>query len=278
MNGLGSISELEKETDKESILHLIDGRVKLISLLFIIVFAVFTTQIMVLIILEVYLILLIYISQVSFSTSFKRIMLLLPFAGFIIAFQPFIHPGNVIWIGPFLGIQITDNGLMWGALLISRLIVALTSIVLLSSISPMQEVVQSFRKLGMPREFAMIFSLMIRFLFMFYDELHRIMHAQKARNFDIFNNKTSYMWRMKQIGYTIAMMFLRAFERGETIYLSMVSRGYSDKSKLYNDTKRKIGTVEYIVISTTVLLIVCLQLMAIFFFPKLGFLGMSIIR
>jgi cobalt/nickel transport system permease protein len=277
MNGVGSVSELEKETDKDSILHLIDGRVKLILLLFIIVFAVFTTQIVVLITLEIYLILLIYISHVSFSTSFKRVLLLLPFAGFIIAFQPFIHPGNVIWTGPFLGIQITDNGLMWGALLISRLIVALTSIVLLSSISPMQEVVESFRKLGMPREFAMIFSLMIRFLFMFYDELHRIMHAQKSRNFDIFNNKTSYKWRMKQIGYTIAMMFLRAFERGETIYLSMVSRGYSDKSNLYK-SKRKIGTVEYIVISTTVLLIVSLQLLAIFFFPKLGFLGMSIVR
>jgi cobalt/nickel transport system permease protein len=278
MNGVGSISELEKETDKESVLHLIDGRVKLILLLFIIVFAVFTTQIVVLIILEFYLMLLIYISHVSFSTSVKRVLLLLPFAGFIIAFQPFIHPGNVIWIGPFWGIHITDNGLMWGALLITRLIVALTSIVLLSSISPMQEVVQSFRKLGMPREFAMIFSLMIRFLFMFYDELHRIMHAQKARNFDIFNNKTSYKWRMKQIGYTIAMMFLRAFERGETIYLSMVSRGYSDKSNLYTDTKRKIGKVEYIVITTTLLLVVCLQLLAIFFFPKLGFIGMSIIR
>jgi cobalt/nickel transport system permease protein len=277
MNGVGSISELEKETDKESILHFIDGRVKLILLLFIIVFAVFTTQIVVLITLEIYLIFLIYISQVSFSTSFKRVLLLLPFAGFIIAFQPFIHPGNVIWTGPFFGIHVTDNGLMWGALLFSRLIVALTSIVLLSSISPMQEVVESFRKLGMPREFAMIFSLMIRFLFMFYDELHRIMHAQKARNFDIFNNKTSYKWRLKQVGYTIAMMFLRAFERGETIYLSMVSRGYSDKSKLYNDTKRKVGRVEYIIISTTVLLIVCLQLLAIFFFPKLGFIGMSII-
>jgi cobalt/nickel transport system permease protein len=278
MNGVGSVRELEKETKKASILHLIDGRVKLILLLFIIVFAVFTTQIVVLIILEVYLILLIYISHVSFSTSFKRVLLLLPFAGFIIAFQPFIHPGNVIWTGPFWGIHITDNGLMWGALLISRLIVALTSIVLLSSISPMQEVVQSFRKLGMPREFAMIFSLMIRFLFMFFDELDRIMHAQKARNFDIFNNKTSYKWRMKQIGYTIMMMFLRAYEHGETIYLSMVSRGYSDKSKLYNDTKRKIGTVEYVVITTTLILIVCLQLLAIFFFPKLGFLGMSIIR
>lgn len=275
MNGLSSVRELEKETDKESPLHSMDGRVKLVLLIFIIVYAVFSTQIVVMVILEIYLLLLIYISNVSFKTSLTRIALLLPFGGFVIAFQPFIHPGNVIWSGAF-GIQITDGGLMWAGLLMSRLIVALTSIVLLSSISPMQEVVESFRKLGMPREFAMILSLMIRFLFMFYDELHRITHAQKARCFDAFNKQLPYKWRMRQLGYTVAMMFLRAYEQGETIYLSMASRGFSDKSKLYHDQKKKIGTREYAFIGTTLLLVACLQISAMFLFYQLGFVGINI--
>lgn len=275
MNGLSSVRELEKETDKESPLHSMDGRVKLVLLIFIIVYAVFSTQIVVMVILEIYLLLLIYISNVSFKTSLTRITLLLPFGGFVIAFQPFIHPGNVIWSGAF-GIQITDGGLMWAGLLMSRLIVALTSIVLLSSISPMQEVVESFRKLGMPREFAMILSLMIRFLFMFYDELHRITHAQKARCFDAFNKQLPYKWRMRQLGYTVAMMFLRAYEQGETIYLSMASRGFSDKSKLYHDQKKKIGTREYAFIGTTLLLVACLQISAMFLFYQLGFVGINI--
>jgi len=275
MNGLGSVRELEKETDKESPLHSMDGRVKLIILIFIIVFAVFSTQIVVMVFLEIYLLFLIYISHVSFKTSITRVLLLLPFGGFIIAFQPFIHPGNVIWTGAF-GVQITDAGLMWTALLMSRLIVALTSIVLLSSISPMQEVVQSFRKLGMPREFAMIFSLMIRFLFMFYDELHRIMHAQKARCFDAFNKNISYKWRMKQLGYTVAMMFLRAYEKGETIYLSMASRGFSDDSNLYHDHGRKFNSSDYVFITCTFLFIFSLQVLAMFFFSQWGFVGISI--
>lgn len=275
MNGVGSVRELEKETDKESPLHSMDGRIKLILLIFIIVFAVFSTQIVIMVFLEIYLLLLMYVSNVSFKTSLTRVLLLLPFGGFIIAFQPFIHPGNVIWSWNF-GIQVTDAGLMWAALLMSRLIVALTSIVLLSSISPMQEVVQSFRKLGMPREFAMIFSLMIRFLFMFYDELHRIMHAQKARCFDAFNSKLSYKWRMQQLGYTVAMMFLRAYEQGETVYLSMASRGFSDESKLYHDRKKKIGSKEYVFIGVTLLLVVCLQILAMLFFHEWGLVGMYI--
>lgn len=276
MNGVGSVRELEKETDKESPLHSMDGRIKLILLVFIVVYAVFSTQIMVMIFLEIYLIFLIYISHVSFKNSFTRVLLLLPFGGFIIAFQPFIHPGNIIWSGYF-GIHITDAGLMWAALLMSRLIVALTSIVLLSSISPMQEVVQSFRKLGMPREISMILSLMIRFLFMFFDELHRIMHAQKARCFDAFNKKIPYKWRMKQLGYTVAMMFLRAYEQGETVYLSMASRGFSDESRLYHDRQRKIGSREYIFIGITLLLVACLQILAMFLFHQWGWLGMYIL-
>lgn len=276
MNGVGSVRDLEKETDKESPLHSMDGRIKLILLIFIIVYAVFSTQIVVMIFLEIYLLILMYLSHVSFKTSLMRILLLLPFGGFIIAFQPFIHAGNVIWTGAW-GIHVTDAGLMWAALLMSRLIVALTSIVLLSSISPMQEVVQSFRKLGMPREFAMILSLMIRFLFMFYDELHRITHAQKARCFDAFNGELPYKWRMKQMGYTVAMMFLRAYEQGETVYLSMASRGFSDESKLYHDRNAKIGSREYVFVGVTIIMVACLQILAMFLFYDWGFIGMNII-
>ncbi|OEC86017.1 MULTISPECIES: cobalt ECF transporter T component CbiQ [Methanobacterium] len=254
-----SILNLENETMKESFLHLLDGRIKLVILVFITIYAVYTTEPMILVLLEVYLLLLIYLSQISFKTTLKRVLLLLPFGGLIIVFQPFIHPGNVMYALPF-GINVTHEGLTFGILLMSRLIVSLTAIVLLSSISPMQEVVQSFRKLGMPKEFAMIFSLMIRFLFMFFDELDAIRNAQATRNFDIFNKKTPYMWRMKQIGYTIMMMFLRAYERGETVYLSMVSRGYSDKSQLYNDGNKNIGSKEYVFTGITVALVICLEI------------------
>ncbi len=263
---------IEKETIKESVLHSLDGRVKLIALVLIIIYAVFSTQIIVLMALEVYLLILIYLSNISFKQAFMRVLVLLPFTIFIIVFQPFIHPGTIIYTGP-LGITISYQGLMFAALLLSRVIVTLTSIVILSSISPMQEVIQSFRKLGMPRDLAMIFSLMIRFIGLFYDELSKINYAQKSRNFDIFNKRTKYMWRLKQIAFTIVMMFLRSYERGESIYLSMLSRGYSDKSNLYHDHGKKIGKNEYVFLIINLLLIISLQILAIFLFPKIGFIG-----
>ena len=112
---------------------------------------------------------------------------------------------------------------------------------------------------------------------MFYDELQRIRNAQITRNFDIFNKKTAYMWRLRQVAYTVAMMFLRSYERGESVYLSMLSRGYSDQSRIYNAKNKEIGKNEYFFILTTILVIICLQILVMFLIPKTGFFNLSIL-
>ena len=271
----GSVTDVERIAIKDSVIHSLDGRVKLITLLLVIVFAVYTTQLVVLAILELYLVTLLLLSRNSLKHSFLRVLIIIPFGGSIAILQPFVHGGTVLYTLP-LGIHITYQGVMFGLLLLSRLVVTLTCIVLLSSISPMQEVAESFRRLGMPRDFSMIFSLFIRFLFLFYEELGKITHAQTSRNFDIFSKKTAYMWRLKMVAYTVMMMFLKSYERGESVYLSMASRGFSDKSQLYSLTKKEINLNEYSFITTTLVLIVCLQILAIFIFPKMGFIGMPI--
>jgi cobalt/nickel transport system permease protein len=270
----GHLYKLERESMKESILHSLDGRVKLIVLIFIIFYAVYTTNLLILALIEVYLISLILLSHLSLKSSLIKILIIIPFGGSIAILQPFVHSGTVIYYLP-LGLHITSQGIIFGTLLISRLIVTLTCIVLLSSLSPMQEVAESFRKLGMPRDFSMIFSLFIRFLFMFYDELQRIRNAQVTRNFDIFNKKIDYMWRLRQVAYTIAMIFLRSYERGESVYLSMLSRGYSDHSQIYNSKNNTIGKNEYFFILATLLIILCLQILVMFLLPKTGFLSLN---
>ena len=42
-----------------------------------------------------------------------------------------------------------------------------------------------------------------------------------------------YRWIVRQVGYTIAMMFLKSYEQGERVHKSMISRGFSDTSDVY---------------------------------------------
>lgn len=267
--------KLDELASGNSVIHNLEGRVKLVSLIFIIVFTVFSTKLIVPIIIEIFLLTIIYLSNISFKSSFKRMLLLLPFGGAIILFQPFIHPGNIIWQSQISWIQVTDVGLDWGILLFARLIVSLTAIVILSSTSPMQQIVASFRKLKMPKDLAMILSIMVRFLFMFIDELASIRKAQKSRNFDIYSKLTPYKWRVKQVGYTISMMFLKSYEQGETVYKSMISRGFSDKSDLYNE-KTYLERSDYIYIFSIVILVIMIELVIFKYTNELGYLGKNI--
>jgi len=257
-----NISSIEMESGKTSYLHSLDGRIKIISSLLIIVYAVYTSNLIVLSIMEIYLIMLILFSHISLGYAFKRIALILPFGGAIALFQLFIRDGTVIYTLP-MGIEITQQGLDFGLLLLLRIIVCVTAVVFLSSVTPMQDLINSARKLGVPREFSMLLSLTLRYLFFFYEELKRIRNAQKTRCFDIRSKKTAYMWKLKKVGETISMMFLRSYEQGEKVYFSMLSRGYSDNSQLYN-YNNKLKSRDFIFISITLSLIIILQISAYF--------------
>lgn len=252
INELTQQDALSNQTSK---LHSIDSRVKLIVLVLIILFAVSSSNYIVFSILELYLLILIYISNISLKDALIRVLLILPFGFFIAIFQPFIQPGYVLYSLP-LGINITVEGIQFAELLLSRLIISITAIVLFSYITPMQDVAEAFRKLHLPNEFGMIFSLFVRFLFLFFDELQNIRQSQASRCFGL-SNKASYIWKVKQVGYLFLMMFLRAYERGETVYQSMASRGYSTASKIYTDNE-KISSTSWLYLIGSILLIVIL--------------------
>lgn len=265
--------KLDDIASGDSIIHNLNGPVKLISVIIIIVFTVFSQQIIVPIIMEIFLLLILYLSKVSIKDAFKRIVLLLPFGGAIIIFQPFIHPGNVLWAYSWM--QITDAGLNWAILLFGRLITSLTAIVLLSSTSPMQEIVASFRKLKMPKELAMILSITVRFLFVFIDELTTIRNAQKSRNFNIHSKLVPYRWIVRQVGYTIAMMFLKSYEQGERVHKSMISRGFSDTSQLFNE-KTQLEKSDYIYLISIITLMIVIEVILYKYTNQLGYLGMKL--
>lgn len=252
-----SINDVENQSYKDSIIHNLDSRIKLIFTLILIVYAVYTTDLRILLILEIYLTILLIFSKVSLVYAFKRVLLLLPFGGFIAVFQPFTHPGTVLYTLP-LGLTITLEGVLFGLLLISRLTVCLTCIVLLSSTTPIQNIVDAGRRLGFPKTMSMLMSLTIRYVFFFFDYMESIRKAQKSRCFDIWNKKTAYRWRVRQVGHTIASIFLKSYEQGEHVYYSMLSRGYTGEPTMY-EPNSVVDPWDYVYIVLVIGIIVVLQ-------------------
>lgn len=272
MVDITQIMRFDDLASKNSPIHNLEGRIKLISTIFIILVCVISKELFIPIILEIILLIILKIADLSYWDSAKRLLMLLPFGGAIIIFQPFIQPGNIIWSYSWL--HITDFGLNWAILLLARMIVSLTAIIIYSSTTPLQEMASSFRKLKMPRDLAMILSIMVRFLFLFVDELAAIRKSQKSRNFNIHGN-TPYKWRVKQVGYTIGMMFLKAYEQGERVHKSMVSRGFSDASEMF-DEKRSPDRSDYLYIVSLIIIVIILEIIIFKYSGQLGYLGMNL--
>ena len=272
MVDITQIMRFDDLASKNSPIHNLEGRIKLISTIFIILVCVISKEIFIPIILEIFLLIILKIADLSYWDSAKRLLMLLPFGGAIIIFQPFIQPGNIIWSYSWL--HITDFGLNWAILLLVRMIVSLTAIIIYSSTTPLQEMASSFRKLKMPRDLAMILSIMVRFLFLFVDELAAIRKSQKSRNFNIHSN-TPYKWRVKQVGYTIGMMFLKAYEQGERVHKSMVSRGFSDASEMF-DEKRSPDRSDYLYLLSIIVIVIILEIIIFKYSGQLGYLGKNL--
>lgn len=273
MVDITQIMRFDELSSQNSPIHDLEGRIKLIATIFIILVSVISKELFIPIILEIILLTILKIADLSYINSAKRLLMLLPFGGAIIVFQPFIQPGNIIWSYSWL--HITDFGLNWAILLLVRMIVCLTAIIIYSSTTPLQEMASSFRKLKMPRDLAMILSIMVRFLFLFIDELAAIRKSQKSRNFNIHSKNTTYKWRVKQVGYTIGMMFLKSYEQGERVHKSMVSRGFSDTSEMF-DEKKSPEKSDYVFIISIIIIVIMLEIIMFKYGGQLGYFGQNL--
>ncbi len=237
-----SLTEIERETYKKTPVHRIDGRIKILITLVIVIYAVALPRVdnlnfQKLGLLETYLITLLLLARLDLRYLAFRFAIALPFGFSIAAFQlvikqPFFKDFTVLYTLP-LGLEVTREGMIFGAGIFAKFFVSITAVILLSSTTSLSDLVSSARRLGLPKELALLFTMMVRYLFVFWNMLGRIRTAQKTRCFGIWNNKVPHKWTLKQVGYTISSLFVRSYEQGERTYQSMLCRGYNADTHVY---------------------------------------------
>ncbi|MCX9080767.1 MAG: cobalt ECF transporter T component CbiQ [Candidatus Methanoperedens sp.] len=258
-----SLTDIERETYKNTLIHSLDGRIKLLFLVAVIIYIVSLPKFSTLALwklagLEIYLILLILIARLNLFYVAMRFVLLTPFGLGIAIMQPFFRQGFITEFTvrelPLLGLTWTEEGLLFGTLLFAKCTVAVTTVILFSSTSPMTEMVESARRLKLPREFALLLTMMIRYLFVFWGILNRLRRAQESRCFDIWNKNIPRKWILEQIGYSIGSLFIRSYEQGERTFQSMLSRGYDYTADIFVH-KKKIQAHEIAFIAITIFVV-----------------------
>lgn len=213
-------SFIDKYSNLNSLVHKLDPRTKIISFFAFIIFVIttshadfiqFTSYATVIL-------LVILLSKVPLIYIIKRVYVIIPFVVFVAIFVPFMNE--------------TQDGfrIFWNVLIKSFL--AILATIMLSSTTKFPELLHGFELLKLPKILILILSFMYRYIFVLTDEAGRMERARSSRYFG-----GEYLRQARIIGNIIGLLFIRAYERGERVYQSMVARGFDGEIITMNKTK-----------------------------------------
>ena len=218
-------SFIDQYSGLDSLIHRLDPRTKFItSLAFIVavvltpasnwrVFAFYFCLIAVLLV----------ISKLPPLYVLKRSLVIFPFVLMIAIFIPFFKQGEVagsynIWLWR---VSVTYSGLLILANVVVKAWLCILSLILLSSATKLADLLKGLKQLGVPRVIILILSFMYRYVFVLVDEVMRMRQARDSRNFG--GNR---LYQLRTIGNMVGTLFIRSYERGERVYVAMLSRGF----------------------------------------------------
>jgi cobalt/nickel transport system permease protein len=233
--------EIEKHAFKDSYIHRLDARVKLLLAFAVIIATVavpYSTMVYTVgAIFFLFFVVLWALTRLSPLVYLERLFGIVPLWGMVIFFQIFLKNKyyteyHTVLALPF-GICVYAESIEFAFILLVKFIVCISFIILLSSTTKVQDMLEGGTRLGLPADFALVLGMMLRYLFVFGYVYRKVMDALVTRCFDAFDRRLPQMYRLRQMGYILGTMFIRAYEQGERVYISMLCRGYGRHSFLY---------------------------------------------
>ncbi len=245
-------SFIDKYGGLGSFIHRLDPTIKIISCLTCICFVIFTPPDRFLQFAGYFVLIfaLILLSKVPIGYILKRSLVIVPFVILVTLFLPFLKEGEVAgsWSIGLLSLTITYDGLwiFWNVLIKSYL--AILSVILLTSTTKFRDLLKGLEKLCIPKILIMLLSFMYRYIFVLIDEVQRMEQARRARYFG-----KNYVRQIKTFSSMIALLFIRTYERAETIYQSMRARGFDGEILTLSSSHVRRADVFYFIIFVGVL-------------------------
>lgn len=156
---------------------------------------------------------LILMAKLPILRSLKRTTIEIPFIFFAIL-MPFVSPDK-------------EAAKIAAISIIAKATIGTLLAIILSGTTPAREILRGFETLRMPALIVQIASFMLRYLNVINDEMERMTVARAARGFE---PKGIRDWKF--LAAAAGALFIRSYERGERVHLSMISRGYDGKLPL----------------------------------------------
>jgi len=161
-----------------------------------------------------------FVARVGAGWLITRSVIELPFVLFAFAL-PFLGAGERI---SWLGLELSVDGLYGGWNILAKGTLGVLASLLLAATTTMRDLILGLDRLRCPQILTQIATFMLRYLDVLVGEGRRMRIARISRGDD-----PRFLWQLRGFAAGVGALFLRAFERGERVYLAMVSRGYDGR-------------------------------------------------
>jgi cobalt/nickel transport system permease protein len=207
---------------RDSVVHRLAPEVKIVAMLLftIVVVATPRTEFRAFAGYSVLIVAVTVLARVPIGWLAKRATIELPFVLLAVALPFAGHGERVDW----LGLSLSVDGLYGAWNIFAKGTLGVLASLLLAATTTMRDLILGLDRLRCPRVFTQIATFMLRYLDVLADDARRMRIARLSRGYD-----PRFLWQAKAFAVGVGSLFLRAYERGERVYLAMVSRGYTGR-------------------------------------------------
>jgi len=222
---------------RHSLVHSLPSHLKIIAAIAFILIVVSTpvTKWLAFVAYFLWLLTVVTVAKIPFSLLFKRSLIEIPFVFFAIL-MPFFGTGEKVQVGPF---DLYREGLIAGSGIVVKGTLGVMTAIILSTSTTAREILRGLERLKLPALMVQIASFMLRYVNVVNDEMERMKVARESRGFEATGIK-----HWKVLATAAGALFIRSYERGERVHLSMLSRGY--EGVLPHDEPPKVQTKVWI--------------------------------
>jgi len=249
-----------------TVVHKLDARVKLFSMVALVIVLFANIKIPGFVLLSVLTLILLKVSKVGMKTFLKAMKTMFFMYFLLMIFNVFVYRTGSIafYIGDY---AIYTNAILQSSYIFFRLILMLAFTMILTTTTKPLDMTYAVEFYLYPlkvfrfpyQEVAMIISIALRFIPTLLDETNKIMNAQASRGVNYENGKLKE--RVSSIISLMVPLFVASFEHSDELANAMVARGYNPKAKRTRYRKFKINYMD-IICSLIVVGIIVLSLFA----------------
>ena len=243
-----------------SIIHNMDPRYKLMSMLILMVTIFLPSGYIGYVIIGAFVLLALLLAKLNFTMIFKAMKPMLFMLVFLTFVNALVLRTGYVLIDVF-GFKIYSDAIFRTLYITVRLLLMImVTTILTASTKPLdltlaiEDLLSPFKRFGFPaHEIAMMISIALRFIPTLIDETNRIMKAQASRGVDL--KEGSFKEKIVAILSLIVPLFVSSFQRAEELADAMEARGYVPSATRTRYKQLVHGLKDYAMLGSVIILL-----------------------